>query len=780
MTELRSGSSRRSRADPDIERRRRIVWLVAAAAALGAVLSGAEPTASPLADVVVNSAVAVTVVYLSSRARRWAWLTMAGVATLAAEDPFALAAGGLALAVAFFAAATDRRNRVIGAAVGALAVQALFRLPSLERHGLTTALAVVAVAPVVVSGYRNCRSAVRRRLLVGAVVVAVLAVLLSALAAAVALGQRSTLQEGIDQARAGLRAAEDGESTEADRLLAGANRSFTAAGDAFAAPWLRPVRGVPVVGQNLEALAVAADQGAALTETAGEALVDADVDSLRFEDGAIDLERVRAIGPPLEASSTALEAALVDLEAAASPWLLAPVGDRYDDFSTELADAATDTAVARAAVEVAPALFGGDGDRRYLVLFMTPAEMRGLGGFIGNYAELTAINGDVELSRSGRIADLAPLPGEPPFTISAPADYVERYAPFDFGYYLGDTTASPDFPSVAQVWQELYPQTRGGGPIDGVIAVDPYALAALMTFTGPITVPGYDVPLTSENAADILLREQYLAFAGDNQERKDFLDDVTRLTFEALTTDPGDLPGPRQVTEVLGPMVAQGRLLFNSAHADEQGFFEQVDLDGALPAVDGDFLSVVTQNSGNNKIDIFLHRSIRYDVVYDPDTGRVQGEVTVTLRNDAPASGLPRYVIGNRDNERIPIGANQMYLAVYTPWAVAAAAIDGQSIPVEQADELGRRVYATAVQLPPGGTRTVTFELQGAVDPAYEYRITFAPQPLVNPDQLTIDVRGAEGWDVCDAEGLELDGTEATLSLQPEEDLTVTAEFCAT
>ena len=33
MTELRSGSSRRSRADPDIERRRRIVWLVAAAAA---------------------------------------------------------------------------------------------------------------------------------------------------------------------------------------------------------------------------------------------------------------------------------------------------------------------------------------------------------------------------------------------------------------------------------------------------------------------------------------------------------------------------------------------------------------------------------------------------------------------------------------------------------------------------------------------------------------------------------------------------------------------------
>ena len=211
---------------------------------------------------------------------------------------------------------------------------------------------------------------------------------------------------------------------------------------------------------------------------------------------------------------------------------------------------------------------------------------------------------------------------------------------------------------MAQVWEEIYPQTIGGSEIDGVIVVDPYALAAFMTFTGPITVPGYPTPLTSENAADILLREQYLTFDDDRLGRTDFLDDATRLTFEALTT--GDLPGPREVTEVLGPMVAQGRLLMNSVVPDEQDFFTRIDLDGALPAVNGDFLSVTTQNSGNNKIDIFLHRDIAYDVVYDPDTGLVQGEVTVTLRNDAPASGLPLYVIGNRDPSRIAIGANLM------------------------------------------------------------------------------------------------------------------------
>ena len=521
---------------------------------------------------------------------------------------------------------------------------------------------------------------------------------------------------------------------------------------------------------------MAADQGAALTATAKETLAAADVEALRFEDGALDLELLGSFGPPLQESSAALDAALVDLEAASTPWLLAPVGDRYDDFGAELADAAEAADVAQEAVAVAPALFGGEGDRRYLVLFTTPAELRGLGGFIGNYGELTAVGGDLELTRSGRISELKPRPGAPPWTISGPTDYLDRWGRYNVGRFVQDTTFSPDFPSVAQVWEEIYPQTIGGASIDGVIMVDPYALAALMTFTGPISVPGYDVALTSENAADILLREQYLTFQDETGQRIDFLDDVTRLTFEALTA--GDLPSPREITEVLGPVVAQGRLMVHSVTRDEQDLFTRVDLDGALPPVNGDFLSVTTQNSGNNKIDIFLHREIRYDVRYDPDTGRVRGRVTVRLRNDAPASGLPDYVIGNRDPRRIPIGTNLMYLSVYTPWAAVDATVDGEPIDIETAEELGRFAHATFVRVPPGGTRTVTFDLDGATDPSYRYRLTVAPQPVVNPDELSVDVTGAEGWQICAASGLDESGTGARFTGVPDDDLRFTARFC--
>ena len=48
---------------------------------------------------------------------------------------------------------------------------------------------------------------------------------------------------------------------------------------------------------------------------------------------------------------------------------------------------------ARDAVALAPGMLGGDGPRTYLVLFTTPAEARGLGGFAGNYAELTIDHG---------------------------------------------------------------------------------------------------------------------------------------------------------------------------------------------------------------------------------------------------------------------------------------------------------------------------------------------------------------------------------------------------
>jgi len=83
---------------------------------------------------------------------------------------------------------------------------------------------------------------------------------------------------------------------------------------------------------------------------------------------------------------------------------------------------------------------------------------------------------------------------------------------------LSDREYSPKMPPTLQICHrfpailaQLYPQS-GGPSIDGVLAIDPYGLAALLNFTGPIDVPGLAEPLTSANAAQVLLTQQYISF----------------------------------------------------------------------------------------------------------------------------------------------------------------------------------------------------------------------------------------------------------------------------
>ena len=55
---------------------------------------------------------------------------------------------------------------------------------------------------------------------------------------------------------------------------------------------------------------------------------------------------------------------------------------------------------------MAPAMLGADGPRTYLMLFTTPSESRGLGGFVGSYAELQIADGQLTLGEFDRAQDL--------------------------------------------------------------------------------------------------------------------------------------------------------------------------------------------------------------------------------------------------------------------------------------------------------------------------------------------------------------------------------------
>jgi hypothetical protein len=550
--------------------------------------------------------------------------------------------------------------------------------------------------------------------------------------------QRSAAQ-GAGRLEDGLALAGRGDTRAAESELRRALRSFRTGRAHLGRWWVGPARRIPLLDRQVSGAAAVFETGEDLSTTALAAAQRAGPERLRLDGGLLDLEGVRELGDALEDVAGSLERADRRLSDARRGLLVPFLDSALGEARARVRSALRDTRTAVLAARVVPALFGDAGPRRYFLAVQTPAESRGSGGIAGSFGELTFDRGRVRLERIGRSRDLN-LGGDPDGrTLSGPPDYVARYGRFRPERSWQNITMSPDFPSVARVIEQLYPQS-GGREVDGVISVDPIALAALLRLTGPVRVADWPEPLTAGNATDVLLRHQYTRFPGG--ERVDFLESTAKAVFDRLAN--ATLPSPGAAMRALAPVVHSRHLQLHSTRPDEQRLFELIGADGAMTAVRGDFLSVVAQNAGGNKLDAFLHRSIRYHVTVDPDTGEVEADAVVRLENTAPTAGLPHAVIGNFGPRPANPGDNPLYLSIYSPLSLTGAAVDGHPLLMESERELERNVFSTFVTVPAGGAVTVSIRLAGSLPAGQTYRLDVSPQPTAAPDDLEVSVRAPD------------------------------------
>jgi hypothetical protein len=750
-------------------REQQMVWAICAVAAVAGALADVAPTGNRVADRLLAAGFAGLVAAAGSTAKRWTWFVAAGAGLALADGEVAFAAGVAALVLAFASTGPIRPAPAFGAAVGGASAVALLSSGDLWFHGFTAVVAAAAVTPMLFSGYRYAGRRTRRRTRRVALAGAVAVVIVVGVYAVLLAGSRDAVERGIERLEAGMAAARDGDDVLAEERFGEAEEAFATAERALGGVWVEPAELLPVVGHNARAIQAMAVTAHDLSRQGRQVAADADVDGLTIDGGRLDLQRVRALEQPLVDSSTTMDAASARMDTVDTAWLAAPVAERVERIRSEVADARPDADLAADAVRVVPAIFGEDGESRWFVAFVTPVEARGRSGFLGNFAELTAVDGDVEMTRFGRVGELegGGTPG-PERTISGPTDFLARWGKYSPETTWRNITMSPDFPSIGQVVTELYPQSSGR-PVDGVIAIDPVALAALLEFTGPVTVPGVPQPLTAENAAQFILVDQYQQLT-DTEQRVDVLEDLAEITFDRLTA--GELPSPRTVADTLGPMVREGHIQLYGSDPAQQRLFTTLDADGALPPIQGDFLSVVNSNATGNKVDLFLKRDIDYRANWDPTTGEVTATVEVTLTNDAPTSGIPDYVIGNSLGEEgadLPKGTNRTHLSIYSMLQLDGAALDGEAVEVAPEVERDRYAYSLFVDVPPeGGTRTVTLELQGRIaPPGGAYRLDVANQPMVTPDDLRVSVESASGGPLKGSRLVQVEGATASAELRP-------------
>ncbi len=749
-------------------------WMVIAVAVIAGLLAALggpfgnapEPTGTPAIDLVLVALAVGGVTWLGAAALRWDIAITSIVAGIASWS-IAGAIVGLVNAVVGYAI-PDRRGekRVITAAMVGVTLNLLCHseLGAPTRFGffgLSSIIGIGIATVIAVLGLRRRSTATRRFVTIGLVVAAPLACIGTIGVGYGVIASRSDLREANRQAEQALAQLGDGQIDEAQASFATAAAAFGHVDSNLSNPAAQLARFVPIVAQHRNAAADLSHEAAdASTAIAGQ-LDLVDLDSLAIVDGRIDLDRVRALQVPLLAIQThiaGLDAAIADVR---SPWLIGPATERIDSLADDVAAQRQRSDDALSVATAAPALLGAEGPRVYFIAFTTPAEARGLGGFMGNWAEMTIDDGQIQMTRFGRTDDLdeAATPGTR--FLTGPTDWLTRYGSFELASGENGSTGtepwknvtmSPSMASTGQAIAELYPQS-GGQPLDGVFAMDVYTLARLLDFTGPITLPDGSGPVdggpvTADNAAKFLLNDQYDLTELD--DRVDVLSDFSHAVVDALLT--GSLPPPTGLLDVLGPMVDQGRFSAYAVRGGEEDLLAHIGLGGTLPDLDadapgartaGDAITVAFNNAAGNKIDYYLAASVRYTVDADATTNSATATLELTMANGAPTDGEPGYVIGNPVG--LPVGENRTYVTVFSRLPTRTLSIDGKQIDFEPGLEAGYFTSSVFVQTASGQTATLQLTMDGPMDLSEGYLLDARTPPTVAPTPIDVDVTYRDG-----------------------------------
>lgn len=627
-------------------------------------------------------------------------------------------------------------TKPLPAAAGALVCQVALRLTWPHVALVPSAIGTAAVLAVMVPGIVRAPHRVKVWATATAAVLVVAAIALTALAGVAMLSARSSIEHGLRVTAAGGKAAAVGNASLATKDFTEAKAAFaTAGGDVRLAG---PDEVVPVLSQQVRAVRTAVKIGQQVSAVALQNSTSVDMQALKLKNGTVPLQAIERLGPLFAADLRSVKTALTETEAFRSPWVVPPLKARLDEALPKLAHAQLDADDALAAVKTLPGMMGADGARRYLVLFVNPAESRASGGVVGNYAVVSAVDGKLSLGKLGSVSQLDSSGSPATRKLKGPADYIARYSQFDPQDLWQNVPMSPDFPSVGEVAANLFPES-GGDPVNGVISIDPAAMAGLLKVTGPITNPYWPRPLGSSDVVQVLASTEFVHFA-DTGTRQSFLDDLIREMWHALVSRP--LPTlPTMAKDLAQTFEGRHLMMYSTTAAGEQ-LLRDFDIAGQMPKVHGDFLDVVTQNFGGNKLDWYLRRSITYQASLDRSTGVISSVVTMKLHNGSPKSGLPTIVLGPSPGGNTTPGENELYVSIYSPWLEYGAWLNGVPTGVTSQEELGRYVYSAIVTIPPGGQVTLTMRLSGRWPNGSEpYHLTIYHQPQLFPDKVVTSHR---------------------------------------
>lgn len=293
-------------------------------------------------------------------------------------------------------------------------------------------------------------------------------------------------------------------------------------------------------------------------------------------------------------------------------------------------------------------IFGGQGLRRYLLVFQNPYEIRPTGGFMGSFAVADIEDGKLikmDIPAGGSYD----LDGQLNENVEPPAPLLLSNKRWEFQ----DANWFPDFPQSAQKIAWFYRHSRKN-TVDGVIAINATVLGRILEITGPITDPSRNLTITKDNA---LATIQDIVENGP--EKKD--DKPKQIISDLASVFISDLKDikPQDVLQIL--LSLQDAL----QKKEVQAYFTDVQSENAMKQFgwagsilntnpNQDYLMVVNTNIQGQKSDARINQTISHQAMVEDD-GSVIDTVTVT-RQHTGQEAEDLYGVPNID-----------YIRVYAP-----------------------------------------------------------------------------------------------------------------
>jgi len=366
-------------------------------------------------------------------------------------------------------------------------------------------------------------------------------------------------------------------------------------------------------------------------------------------------------------------------------------------------------------------IFLGDAqDARYLLIFQNNAEMRATGGFIGSYALVDFRQGNIQKieTPAGGSYDLQGGLIER-FSAPKPLHLINSLWEFQ------DANWWPDWPRSAEQIERFF-ESGWGSSVDGVIAIDPTFVEALLAVIGPIDLLArYGTVVTNENFYKTVQNRENMA---DPQQPKAIIKDLVEKIVSEL---PGRITRDNfaDYLDVVARALAEKHVLINVHDETVQNFIATHGWDGGIRDTAQDYLAVINTNIAGAKTDRKIRQSITHTAEVTPDGSIID---TVEIIREHTAEKGESYA-GVR---------NVNYLRLYVPKGSVLMEASGFSVPdliyfdppadgvqddpdislaerntiidpdsgVQVYSEFNKTVFANWTQVDPGQTITVRFK----------------------------------------------------------------------